>query len=343
MAHGGAEHHGGGLAQLETGQADVGLDQQGAADRVGRSGHFAHGGGQPVGRGPAAHLQATHLADHATHMRAHVFGHREHHVARAIVGQRQHRLACSHHLARLQIQLGHHAVGASHQAGIACLVALHASLGLGLAQGRFGAEVRGNVAVVFGFTDEGLGLELLEALQVGRSLSGIGLGGRQASLGGGLLQLEILGIQLGQRLAGTHRLPQLHLALGDLARHAEGQPRFHAGTHLGRVFAFDVPALPRHHQGSGRAFDGRRRLLLAAGRQATHHQNHTQGRQAWAPQSNASGDHHRLFFHLMKSSKPAQVLTRLLTRWSVISAAKSRPVNHRHRHLPGQTPHPMQG
>ncbi len=194
-----------------------------------------------------------------------VFGHREHHVARPVLGDPHDRRAGRDHLAGLGVDAGDHAGGIGHEPRVLRLVALRGRLGPGLFERGFGGLQRGRAPVELGAADEVLRLERGKALVIRRRQIPLGL--RRCHLGTRRVrgQLVVARIDLRQHLAGLHALSEFRLPLDDLARHAEAQARFDAGAHFAGIFRMRVERRRADGEQLDRAHGLRRRLLSGTG------------------------------------------------------------------------------
>ena len=215
---------------------------------------------------PQAHLQRRRPAGQCAEVADAVFGHAEHHVSRAVVGQAQHGRAGGHHHARFGIDGGDHAGGIGHQRRIGGLIALHAGLSVGLLELCLGGAQRDLAALQLGRADEALVTQVLVALEVGSRPIEVALCAGQCRARSVLCQLQVLRIELGQHLARLDRVAQLGLAAGDLAADAKAQSRFGAGPHLGGVLVATTGGVAAHGHRTHGAHGFRSGFLPGAGR-----------------------------------------------------------------------------
>ena len=265
----GIHGHIGRRAQIRLGLAlQTHLHAVGARDRVGTGSYLTHRGRQPLGRGPDAHL---HRLSHGD-LTARTFGHGDHRIARPIVGQLQHCGARGHHLTRLGTHRRDHPGGRRQQPGIAALVALGRSLGLGLFQLRLGRLQAGAAAVQLHPTDEALLLQGRETLPVrlrqiplrpcGGHLGLRGLGGQRI----------VLAVDFGQHLPLAHHIAHIHGTPHQLAGHLKAQARFGLCPHIPGIFHPGLQWTGPHLQQLHRTHRLGRRRLARTGRQGQRHQ-----------------------------------------------------------------------
>jgi hypothetical protein len=231
-----------GAQRRRGGRVDRDLDRVRARDRVGAGRHFAHLALQLAAARPAAHRDGRAGLDE----RGAVLGHREHHVARAVLRDAHDRRAGLHHLARLRLDGGDDTGHVGHQRRVVGLVALRGELRLRLFELGLRGLPGGFAALELGAADEVLLAQLGVALQVGGGKVTVGERGGLLGARGVGGELVVLRVELGQHLAGLHALAELGLAARDLARHAEAEPRLHARAHLGRELGLGIELARAH-------------------------------------------------------------------------------------------------
>mmetsp|Transcript_5978 Transcript_5978/g.23795 ORF Transcript_5978/g.23795 Transcript_5978/m.23795 type:complete len:301 (+) Transcript_5978:7390-8292(+) len=229
------QHHGGRLPELRVQRAGVGLDQKGARDRIGCCRHLAQRQWEGFVAAPQPHPQRARLARRRFDASDLVLGHRKHNVTRAIQRDANHRCPSGQHLARLRVYAGDHARRVRHQLGIARLVALHIGLGPCLLKLGLGRLEGGITPLQLGHADESLALQVNETLVVLARLVAVGARGGHGRAGSRLGQPQVLPVETRQQLAGLDRIAQVDRTAEQLARNAEGQARFDARLHLGRI------------------------------------------------------------------------------------------------------------
>ena len=191
------------------------------------------------------------------------------HLAFAVGGQDEHRLAGRHHLPHFDAAAGDHAILGRGQHGISGLVAGHVVLRAHLLVLGFGRAVGVVGAVEVRAADQLAFQQGLVAVTFGAGQLQIGLGGGHLCAHRFQLQAHVLGIEFGQALLGLDPLADLHQALGHLAADAKRQLRLEAGAHLaGEGFQQGRGRLGLNHHGRARRRLGF--LAVATGAEQRH-------------------------------------------------------------------------
>ena len=125
-----------------------------------------------------------------------VAGNGENRLAPVVPRNLNDHLPGGHNLTRVGSGRGHDAVVRRGKLGVAELVLGDAEIGFGRLDRRLGALQRLQSVIILGMCGEALGEQDAETLLLGRCLSERGLGGRQVSLSGGDLVMEVSSAEL---------------------------------------------------------------------------------------------------------------------------------------------------